>query len=377
MPPKKATTKATVAKPSANAALPFVSILTPTYNRRKFIPLAIQMFKNQTYPQDRMEWVILDDGTDKVGDVFAASGLKNVRYYPLDTKLPIGAKRNRVNELARGDICVAWDDDDFYPPDRVKNAVRKLRSVPNRRVPMTGASQMYLYYTDRDEIWNIGPYNPNHCTNGTMAYWRSYFKDHRYDDTAEKAEERVFMDDWKTPVLQQTPEETMLVICHTKNTFDKRVLLEKSNPTMKKLSIKLRNFVKDRKIADFYLSLRDEFKDEKVVSDVSSGSATVTLSAADLNPSLEFAAQPEVPMAVESVTHQPEVPMAVESEAPPVADVPALVVEEVESPPSLPPPLSASESPSACPSAPELPPQPDAQHPPADSAANPTLPLDQ
>lgn len=365
MPPKKttkgsATTAAAPAKPAANAALPFVSVLTPTYNRRKFIPLAIQMFKNQTYPQDRMEWVILDDGTDKVGDIFAASGLTNVRYYPLDTKLPIGAKRNRVNELARGDICVAWDDDDFYPPDRVKNAVRKLRSVPNRRVPMTGSSQMYLYYTDRDEIWNIGPYNPNHCTNGTMAYWHSYFKDHRYDDTAEKAEERVFMDDWKTPVLQQTPEETMLVICHTKNTFDKRVLLEKSNPTMKKLSIKLRNFVKDKKIADFYLSLREEFADEKKAA------PTVTLSEADLNPALEFSATPA-----------PEAPTVGETVAPPVTDVPALVVEEMESPPSPPPPLPASESPSAGPPAPESLPQPDAPHPPASQEVNPSLPSDQ
>jgi glycosyltransferase involved in cell wall biosynthesis len=289
MPPKKkavAATKPTAAaaatKPAANAAFPFVSVLTPTCNRRKFIPLAIQMFKAQTYPQERMEWVILDDGTDKVGDLFAASGLTNVRYHALDTKLPIGAKRNRVNELAKGDICVAWDDDDYYPPDRVKNAVGKLRSVPNRRVPVTGSSQMYLYYTDRDEIWNIGPYNPNHCTNGTMAYWRSYFKEHRYDDTAEKAEERVFMDNWKTPVLQLKPEDTMLVICHSKNTFDKRILLEKTNPTMRKLAIKMRRFVSDKKIAEFYLSLKDDFK----VEDVSG--TPVTFSAEDLNPALQF-----------------------------------------------------------------------------------------
>jgi hypothetical protein len=329
--------------PAANAALPFVSVLTPTYNRRKFIPLAIQMFKAQTYPQDRMEWVILDDGTDKVGDLFAASGLTNVRYHALDTKLPIGAKRNRVNELARGDICVAWDDDDFYPPDRVKNSVRKLRSVPNRRVPVAGSSQMYLYYTDRDEIWNIGPYNPNHCTNGTMAYWRSYFKDHRYDDTAEKAEERVFMDDWKTPVLQQTPEETMLVICHTKNTFDKRKLLETTNPTMKKLSIKMRNFVKDKKIADFYLALKGDFTEESKVT-------PPVVSEADLNPVLEF-------------------PAGKEAERP-VAATPSLVVEEVESP-TGPPVTEESSPPAHGPATLESPPPPAESPLPADSEASP------
>jgi glycosyltransferase involved in cell wall biosynthesis len=285
MPPKKKVVAAVKAPVASNpAAFPMVSVLTPTYNRRKFIPIAIQMFKAQTYPQDRMEWIILDDGEDKVGDLFAASGLTNVRYHALDstTKLPIGAKRNRINELAKGEICVAWDDDDFYPPDRVKNAVGRLRSVPNRRVPVTGSTQMYLYYTDRDEVWNIGPYNPNHCTNGTMAYWRTYFKEHRYDDTAEKAEERVFMDNWRTPVLQLKPEDTMLVICHSKNTFDKRVLLERSNPTMKKLSIKMRRLVKDKTIAEFYLSLKDDFKAEDA-----SGS-TIAYTAEDLNPALQF-----------------------------------------------------------------------------------------
>ena len=31
---------------------PFVSICTPTYNRRNFIPSLIENFKKQTYPQE-------------------------------------------------------------------------------------------------------------------------------------------------------------------------------------------------------------------------------------------------------------------------------------------------------------------------------------
>ena len=252
----------------ANAAFPFVSVLTPTYNRRKFIPAAITCFKNQTYPQDRMEWIILDDGTDKVKDLFDAAGLPNVRYYaiPDGEKLKIGAKRNRINELAKGDICVCWDDDDYYPPDRVRKAVTTLRSVPNKRVPVVGSSQLYLYFTDRDQIWSIGPYNPNHCTNGTMAYWRSYFGEHRYDDDADKAEETKFMDQWKTPVIQLRPEDTMLVLCHAHNTFDKRKLLEQNNPSMKKVAIKMRQLVKDKSLSDFYLALARDY-DEKELAD--------------------------------------------------------------------------------------------------------------
>ena len=60
---------------------PFVSVVTPTYNRRRFIPTLIKLYKAQTYPKDRMEWIILDDGTDKVGDLFAeaAKTIPNIR----------------------------------------------------------------------------------------------------------------------------------------------------------------------------------------------------------------------------------------------------------------------------------------------------------
>ena len=301
---------------------PFVSVLTPTANRRKFIPYAIQMFKAQTYPQASMEWIVLDDGTDKVGDLFAASGLKNVRYVALDEKLPIGAKRNRINELAKGEICVCWDDDDYYCPDRVRQSVTRLRSAPGGRIPVAGCSHLYLYYTDRKEIWSVGPYNRNHCTNGTMAYWRSYFKTHRYDDKAEKAEERAFMDNWATPVLQQEPDDVMLVICHSKNTFDKRKLLEQKNPSMKKTDFKLKRFVKDKRIIEFYNQLTEEYKEEKVVATAVAGAGTAAtavpvLSDIELNPALEF-------IGISDVSSTEAAPSLV-----PVP-LPSLVVEEKE-----------------------------------------------
>ena len=243
-----------------------VSILTPTYNRRKFIPTAIACFKAQIYPQKAMEWIILDDGTDKVQDIFEAAGLTNVRYValPEGEKLPIGAKRNRLNELATGEIVICWDDDDYYPPERVSKAVNKLRSVPGRAIPFVGASQVHMYFTDRDEIWTIGPYALNHCTNGTMAYWRTYFENNRYDDTAEKGEEKKFMRGWTTKVIQLQPEETMLVICHAHNTFDKRLLLGQNNPMLKRSKIKLRDLVRDRTCRDFYLALAKDYETMKI-----------------------------------------------------------------------------------------------------------------
>jgi glycosyltransferase involved in cell wall biosynthesis len=104
---------------------PFVSICTPTFNRRPFIPFAIKCFEHQNYPRDKMEWIIVDDGTDKIEDLVAH--LPYVKYFRYDEKMTLGKKRNLINSKATGDIIVYMDDDDYYPPDRVKHAVEKLK----------------------------------------------------------------------------------------------------------------------------------------------------------------------------------------------------------------------------------------------------------
>ena len=176
-----------------------------------------------------MEWIILDDGTDKVEDLFAP--LINVSYFATDKKLTIGAKRNRLNKLARGDIIVCMDDDDYYPPDRVIHAVTSLQENPGCKI--AGASEMYLNFVDRREIWLSGPFGPNHATNNTMAYWRSYTEDHRYDETVSHAEERSFTNDWTEPMVQLNPKSTVLMTCHANNTFDKKILMKNPASVMR------------------------------------------------------------------------------------------------------------------------------------------------
>jgi hypothetical protein len=58
---------------------PFVSVCTPTFNRRPFIQMAIKCFEHQTYPRELMEWIIVDDGTDKIEDLVAH--LPYVKYF--------------------------------------------------------------------------------------------------------------------------------------------------------------------------------------------------------------------------------------------------------------------------------------------------------
>ena len=66
-------------KANNTQTLPMVSICTPTFNRRPFINMMFQCFRNQTYPKSRMEWIIVDDGTDKIEDLVI--DISQVKYY--------------------------------------------------------------------------------------------------------------------------------------------------------------------------------------------------------------------------------------------------------------------------------------------------------
>jgi glycosyltransferase involved in cell wall biosynthesis len=100
-----------------------VSILTPTFNRRKFIPQYLRNIRRQDY-KGPIEILIADDGEDKVEDLIPKNSI--FRYIKMPEKKPIGYKRNLLCSEAKGDILINMDDDDFYPARRISHAIEKL-----------------------------------------------------------------------------------------------------------------------------------------------------------------------------------------------------------------------------------------------------------
>ena len=231
---------------------PFVSVITPTYNRGRFLPALVACYKAQTYPKERMEWIVLDDGTEPVGEQFLAltKGLPNVRYIREEEKQLIGAKRNRLNKEAKGEIIVCMDDDDFYSPERVSHVVAKFAQNP--KVELAGSSEVYMYFSSCQKIVKLGPYSSRHATNGTIAYRASYAKTRTYDETVTFAEEKSFLEEYRNPMIQLDPMKVMLVMAHSENTFNKERFLTEENEFCKKTSMKIRDFIKDKALREFY-----------------------------------------------------------------------------------------------------------------------------
>jgi glycosyltransferase involved in cell wall biosynthesis len=218
-----------------------------------------ECFKNQNYPKDKMEWIIVDDGTDKIEDLIKVSGIPQIKYFAIDGKMSLGKKRNFMHEKTKGSIIVYMDDDDYYPPDRVSHAVERLKS--DTKALCAGSSELYIYYKDIQKMYQCGPYGPNHATAGTFAFRRELLNQTRYEDNAALAEEKAFLKNYTIPFVQLDPLKSILVFSHNHNTFDKKKLLENPHPDYFKESEKTVDmFIKsmyETDIKDFFMNRID------------------------------------------------------------------------------------------------------------------------
>ena len=240
-------------KTSTAKEQPMVSVCTPTFNRRPFIPYMIRCFRHQDYPMDRMEWIIVDDGTDPIEDLIKAANIPAIKYYKLDKKIPLGKKRNLMHSHATGDILVYMDDDDYYPPCRVSHAVETL--MKNPLAMCVGSSILYIYFKHIQKVYKFGPYGPSHATAGTFAFRRELLENTAYDDEAAIGEEKVFLKNYTVPFAQLDPMKVILVFSHEHNTFDKRTLLQgPQNNVVNQTSLHPNVFVKEPELLEFYMN---------------------------------------------------------------------------------------------------------------------------
>jgi len=216
--------------------MPFVSVCTPTYNRRPFFTTIFECFKNQDYPMSRIEWIIVDDGTDRVRDLVESANIPQIKYFELDEKKTLGFKRNYMHEQCKGSIIVYMDDDDYYPPDRISHAVERLTKNP--KALCAGSSELYIYFKHIQKMYQFGPYGPNHATAGTFAFKRELLKITKYNDDACLAEEKEFLHNYTIPFVQLDSLKSILVFSHNQNTFDKKKLLAQGDNKFMKQSDK-------------------------------------------------------------------------------------------------------------------------------------------
>lgn len=234
---------------------PLVSICTPTFNRRPFIPHLIQSFQKQTYPKEFMEWIIYDDGTDPVGDLFLS--VLEAKYIYNPCRQTLGKKRNEMHKACKGSIIVYMDDDDYYPPERVSHAVEQL--IANPEFLLAGASEMHIYFKSKECLYQFGPYGKYHSTAATFAFRKELLEISTYDCDDVFSEEKKFTKNYTVPLLQLEPKKTILVVAHRHNSLNRELLLE--TPEQAKITkspYSVEDFMVDPDLRQFYIYDVDE-----------------------------------------------------------------------------------------------------------------------
>jgi hypothetical protein len=198
-----------------------------------------------------MEWIIVDDGTDKIGDL--VKDIPFVKYIALEERMLLGKKRNFMHQQCTftedSAIVVYIDDDDYYPPERVSHAVDKL---VHSKVECAGSSELYLWFNDLEKMYKVGPYAQNHATAGTFAFKRSLLKTCSYEEEAILSEEKYFLKDYTIPMVQLDSKKTILVVCHSQNTFDKHRVIQNESKYCVESSLTIKHFIKTPTLYAFY-----------------------------------------------------------------------------------------------------------------------------
>lgn len=206
---------------------PFVSVLCPTRDRRAFLPAMLAVFDRFDWPNDRRELIVVDDGRDVVGDLFR--GRDDVRYEHLGMRVALGTKRNRLAELAQGEIHVNLDDDDWSPPDRIARAA----SLLTEGVDVVGRSDLAFWDAATDTVRVQPRVGPKHVTAGSMAYRAAWWRAHRWMPDPH-TEERQFLANFTARVVQPDGPSWswMLAIGHGSNLLPKSSAMPPAGVTL-------------------------------------------------------------------------------------------------------------------------------------------------
>ena len=158
-------------------AIPLVSCIMPTFNRRAFVPRAIAYFLRQDYPNK--ELIIVDDGTEGVADLIP--GDARVRYVRLERRATVGAKRNIACEQSGSPLIAHWDDDDWHAPRRLGYQVEELFKG---RGDICGLKTL-LFLDSRDgKGWRYAyPEGQREWLSGnSLLYRREFWAAHRFPE---------------------------------------------------------------------------------------------------------------------------------------------------------------------------------------------------
>lgn len=202
--------------------LPNVSIVCVTRDRRVFMPILKYSYMIQSYPEEKMELIIVDDGDDPIEDTLI--GVPNVTYVRLTEKTTIGEKRNIGVSKAMYDIIAFMDDDDVYPNNSIIERTAMMLKTPVKECAFCSVIPCYdiMKYSS---FMNAPPLDlpmSQRVSEATLVFTRSFWEARKFGNI-QIAEGDAFIRGREHMCRELSPQEVIVSLVHSTNTSSRKI----------------------------------------------------------------------------------------------------------------------------------------------------------
>jgi len=192
--------------------LPFISVVTITYNRKNIFKLPIFNWVNSTYPLNLREWIVIDDSDDNTDltDILPI----NTKYYKT-VRMSIADKRNYGVEKtdAKSAYILFMDDDDYYYPCSYISRVKLL--LKYEKYDVVGVTDLIIYDVKNDYSCQIK--NKPYISEASMAFRKKYWENNKFIDNSVVGEGHLFTIKNRNAVINMPSCFNIIAITHNKN----------------------------------------------------------------------------------------------------------------------------------------------------------------
>jgi glycosyltransferase involved in cell wall biosynthesis len=132
--------------------VPFVSVIVPVFDDAERLARCLEALAQQTYPADRYEVIVVDNGsTDGSPDLAARFPRARLEREPEPGSY---AARNRGIAVARGEVLAFTDSDCVPTPDWLAVAVAELSRVPSCGL-VGGSVELFFRQPERPTVCEL------------------------------------------------------------------------------------------------------------------------------------------------------------------------------------------------------------------------------
>lgn len=217
------------------SACPPISIITPTFQRKKLMEIAYHNLLATDYPHSKIEWIVVEDN-DKSPHVMKESLASfqqkapsiQIRYLAVDGRRSVGEKRNIGIQAASHEWIHFMDDDDHYPPTSFRRRMAwLLKSKIGKKSPrVIGCTTIALYDLKQGvSAVNVPPIRlplSQRISEATLSFHRSLWEERKFPEIS-VAEGESWIEGREEEMVEIPPQQIIVAFTHGQNQSSRRL----------------------------------------------------------------------------------------------------------------------------------------------------------